>query len=299
MTSNNHKLIKYALAVVTLLLISYGGYSLFSTNPLDYKEIQSQKELVLIELQEMSEAYNNAIILSNEKDENLENAKIKIDNLIDSLKITESSIKELFQLKERQLELKSEMKNLVRENKELTQDNKILVHSLIKRKEQLTKSTELSSTLKKENDELEEEKEALNKTISEAKYLTLLDLTIAGVKERSSGKELITNKARRVNKFKVCYSIAKNELVNEGDKTMQVQILDNNNVVISNSENPLKIQDSNISYSFNTSFSYKNENLKVCDYFVFNKDTELEKGTYTINIYDRKVLVTTTTLTLK
>lgn len=305
MTTNTKKQTKNILAILLIVLISCGAYYLYNqqasenTGNTQNTDIQTEKNLFLTELEEMSAAYDIAIYESKEKDIHLEKAKRTIENLIDSLKTTEVSIKELLQLKEWQVAFKSEIKNLVRENKELIQDNKILVHSLNKRKDQLSKNEETSTVLKKENETLSEEKEVLNNTIAEAKYLTLLDLKVEGIKERSSGKEIVTDKARRVNKFKICYDIAKNALVNEGDKTMQVQVLDPKNELVTVGGSPMKAEDSDLLYSFNTTFSYKNENLKVCDYLELNEDVIPEKGMYTIHIYDGKILVTTSTITLK
>ncbi|MFD2542926.1 hypothetical protein ACFSSB_11400 [Lacinutrix gracilariae] len=299
MTTSKKKGIKTILSVFILLFVSYGGYSLISSKITNNTEILSDKKLILNKLKETSLAYDTAIKESKVKDVHLEEAKLKIDHLIDSLQTSNATVKDLLLLKEKQLELSSEMKNLIRDNKELIQDNKILVHSLQKRKTQLSNSEAISTELKKENEALQAEKNLLHNSIEEAKYLTLLDLEIAGIKERSSGKEMTTNKAKRVNKLKICYAIAKNTLVQEGDKTMQVQILDPNNELVTQNTGALQIAESNILYSFNTTFSYKNENLNVCDYFVFNADTTLEKGTYQIHIYDNKNVVTSSTIALK
>ncbi|MBU2938023.1 hypothetical protein KO494_00595 [Lacinutrix sp. C3R15] len=299
MTTHKKKGIKTILSVIILLFVSYGAYSLFSSKLTEKTEILSEKKILLNQLKETSLAYDTAIKESEEKDIVLEKAKLKIDHLIDSLQTSNTTVTDLLLLKEKQLEITSEMKNLIRDNKELIQDNKILVHSLQKRKKQLFESQAIANALKKENGELDAEKILLNNSIEEAKYLTLLDLEIEGIKERSSGKEMITNKAKRINKLKICYAIAKNNLVQEGDKTMQVQILDPNNELVTQNTGALKIAESDILYSFNTTFSYKNENLNVCDYFVFNADTTLEKGTYQIHIYDNKNVVTSATITLK
>ncbi|AUC82981.1 hypothetical protein [Lacinutrix sp. Bg11-31] len=298
MITNNRKQLKRGIAIFAFVLISFAVYSCKSDPKVD-NELEMEKQVVLKELQDMSTAYDVAINNSKEKDSKLEDAKLKIEKLIDSLKIIEPSYKALIKLKGMQLELDSELKNLIRDNKELRQDNNILVYSLTKRKDQLAKSKELNASLNKEKEGLVEEKEDLNKKINEANFLNLLDLTIEGVKEKSSGKEILTDKARRVNKFKICYSIAKNTLIKESNKTLYVQILDPNNAVVVSKDKALKAEGSDNEYSFKTAFVYKNENLNVCDYFTFNEDKDLEEGTYTVNIYDGDLLVTTSKITLE
>ena len=299
MKTNNNKPTTKILTILALLLFSYVTYSFFAPKTKVNDELEIEKNLVLNELTEMSNTYDLAIKESIEKDVNLEEAKQKIETLIDSLKITTFSLKELIKLKERQLELNSEMKFFIRENKELKQDNRLLVYSLNKRIDQLSKKDQLFASLKKEKESLAEEKEGLHKIINEAKFLTLLDLKIEGIKVRSSGKEILTDKAKRVDKFKICYAIAKNALIKESDKIMQVQVLDPNNNVLSTNQKVLKNEDSNIEYTFDTMFSYKNKNLSVCDYLELKEGNMLEKGTYLINIYDGKSLVTTSKIILK
>lgn len=299
MNTNTTKLVKNSFIFIALALLGYGTFSFFNPSKTENPELELEKNLVLNELKDMSNAYEIAIKKSKTKDVKLEEAKQKIVVLIDSIKNTKSSIKELIILKTKQLELNGEMNNLIRENKELKQDNKILVHSLNKRINQLAKTEDLTASLKKEKDSLAIEKEDLTTVINKARYLNLLNLNIEGIKQRASGKEITTTKAKRVNKLKICYAIAKNTLVKEGDKTMHVQVLDPNNKVIALNNETLNSENGTIKYTFNTTFSYKNENLKVCDYLNFEEDRALEKGTYLINIYDGETLVTTSQIILK
>lgn len=298
MKLNNKKQLTKGLAFALLLLFGFGIY-LCKPVPKGDNELDTEKNIVLSKLNEMSIAYDFAISNSQEKDIKLEEAKLEVEALIDSLKTVKPSLRALIRLKERQFELNSDMKNLLRENTELKQDNKLLVYSLNKRKDQLYKSEVLYASLEKEKADLIEEKEDLNTKINEANFLNLLDLTVEGIKVKSSGKESITSKARRVTKFKICYSIAKNTLVRESTKTLQVQVLDPNNAVVTSNNKVLIIEDSAIEYSFNTTFNYKNDNLKVCDYLDINEDKNLNKGTYTINVFDGKILVTSSKTTLK
>jgi hypothetical protein len=298
MITNTKTTLRRCLSLLVLILVGYLTFSCNSDKKVE-EELEAEKQIVLNELEEMSAAYEVAISESKEKDTNLEEAKFKIEALIDSLKIAEPSVKALLQLKGRQLELNSEMKNLIRENKELKQDNEILVYSLTKRKGQLSKSEALNDSLTKEKEGLVEKTEALNNKINEANFLNLLDLTVEGIKVKSSGKEIITDRTGRVDKFKVCYKIAKNTLVEESNKTLYVQILDPNNSVVTSNKAASKMEDNEIEYSFSTSFKYKKENLTVCDYLVINEDKDLVDGTYTINVFDGMTLVTSSTLSLR
>ena len=53
-----------------------------------------------------------------------------------------------------------------------------------------------------------------------------------GVIERSSGKQIPTERARRSDKIKVCFTVAKNKLTEAGDKELYVQVIDPKNNVL-------------------------------------------------------------------
>ena len=298
MTTNNRKQLGRGITLLALIIFGFGFYSIKPDPKVD-TTLETEKQLVLKELQHMHKAYDWAIIETEEKGVKLEAAKLEIENLIDSLKVIEPTYKALIQLKRRQLELDSEFKYLIRENKELKQDNSLLVKAITKRRKQLSNSKEINTALTKEKEVLAEEKEGLTKKIEEANFLNLFDLRIEGIKEKSSGKEVLTVKSRRVDKFKICYSIAKNTLIKETNKALYIQILDPNNTVIVSKNQALIIENNDNEYSYKTTFLYKNENLKVCDYFTFNKNNDIEKGTYTVNIFDGDLLVTTSKITLE
>ena len=202
-------------------------------------------------------------------------------------------------LKDRQLELHTTLKGLIRENNELKQDNGLLVQSLNISKNELSKAHNQLVSYQDQNSQLQEEKEQLNEKVESMAFLNMVHLNARAFKERSSGKQIETDRARKTDKFEVCYTIAKNPLVKEGTKELYVQVIGPRQLVVSPKYKRFKEERFELNYSFITAFDYKNENINKCDYLDIEDSEELSKGIYTVNIYDKQSLITSYRLELK
>ena len=141
-----------------------------------------------------------------------------------------------------------------------------------------------------------DQNKTLTDVVKNASYLQVLGLDAVGVIERSSGKLIPTERARRSDKLKVCFMIAKNDLVESGDMELYVQVIDpKNNVLGLNNE--LVFNEDVLNYSLISSFNYENNNLDICEYI--SSDEKFETGNYTVNIFNKNTLLSSTSLTLK
>src|SRR5690606_17149006 len=95
----------------------------------------------------------------------------------------------------------------------------------------------------------------LSSVVRDAAALQTVGLVGMGVIERSSGKQIPTERARRTDKIKVCFTIAKNTLAEAGDKELYVQVIDpKNNVLGSNDQ--IEFEDEVLNYSLISRFNY-------------------------------------------
>jgi hypothetical protein len=119
-----------------------------------------------------------------------------------------------------------------------------------------------------------------------------------GVIERSSGKQIPTERAKRSDKIKVCFTVAKNTLTEAGDKELYVQIIDpKNNVLGSNDQ--LQFEDQVLNYSLISRFNYENRNLNICEYVSQPEDSKFEEGRYIINVFSDKALISSSEFVMK
>jgi len=66
----------------------------------------------------------------------------------------------------------------------------------------------------------------LAKTVEIASKLSVLNLKTSAYKLKSSGKQIETDKASRVDVLKISFTIAENRVAKSGDKTYYVQVID-------------------------------------------------------------------------
>lgn len=150
---------------------------------------------------------------------------------------------------------------------------------------------------KKFNDTLVIQNENLAKTVEKASRLTVMNLRTEAIKEKSSGKQVVTERARRADKLKVCFAIAQNEVAKSGNKLYYVQIIDSKNNVLGEKKTE-SFGDMSLTYSFTTTVAYENKAVDVCE-FLDGNGVDFEKGVYYVNIFDKGTLVSKTSFTLK
>ncbi|MFC4722006.1 chromosome partitioning protein ParA [Geojedonia litorea] len=291
-TNNNKSTgLKVAIGILLALFIGTGVYT--SKLYKDKKETEAtlikEKEQVMADLSTMAKQYDIVIGENEAANQDLVEARARIQGLMDSLKISQNSVASLWSYKKKFLALQEEMDVLLTENEKLKVENSLLATSLDSTQVQLAERTMFTDSLLVQNTELA--------TVMEnAAVLQTVGLKGFGVIERSSGKLIPTERASRSDKIRVCYTVAKNTLVGAGDKELYVQVLDPKDNVLGANEQ-IQFGDQVLNYSLISKFNYENRNLNICEFVAPND--EFIKGKYTVNVFNKKELVSTTEFTLK
>ena len=187
--------------------------------------------------------------------------------------------------------LQEEMDALLAENDSLKVENQLLASSLDSTKVQLEERTVFTDSLLAQNTELAD-------IVENAAVLSTANLNGFGVIVRSSGKLIPTERARRTDKIRICYTVTKNTLVVPGDKEFYVQVIDpKNNVLGENAQ--VTFGEQNLFYSLISKFNYENSNLDICEFVTASADEKFEKGLYTVNVFDQGELISNSQFTLK
>lgn len=181
-----------------------------------------------------------------------------------------------------------QMDSLYNVNRELRAENEQIRSSF--RQEQ-----EKSSTLLKD-------KEALTERVTSAAVLKAYGITAKPVKG-SGDREKDVEKARRVEKIKVCYTISENSLVNSGRKDIYVRIAAPDKTILARGvgdEYSFSYKGEILQYSFKQTINYLNEAMNLCDYWVNRSEKdELQKGVYVVTVYAEDSEIGQTTFELK
>ncbi|WP_194767606.1 chromosome partitioning protein ParA [Tamlana sp. I1] len=285
--------LKIALGIAIVLFLGTAFYTmnLYKKSNDDKKELVAQKQLVMNDLNAMAKQYDEAISENDVANNNLIEARARIQGLIDSLSISETNVKSLWRYKQKYVSLQKEMDAILAQNDSLRIENSYLATSLDSTRVRLEQRTVFTDSLLVQNN-------ALAEVVENASILNTLDLKGSGVIERTSGKVIPTERARRADKIRVCFTVAKNTLVQAGDQELYVQVIGPDNNTLGLNEQ-VQFGQEIINYSIISKFNYEVANLNICEFVALNEGEDFEKGRYVVKVYNTKNLVSTTEFTLK
>ncbi|MCF7560053.1 chromosome partitioning protein ParA [Sabulilitoribacter multivorans] len=283
--------LKVALGIAVVLFLATGFYTmnLYSNSKKVEKDLTEQKELVMNDLNAMAKQYDEAIGENEVANNNLIEARARIQGLIDSLKISETNVKSLWRYKQKYMSLQKEMDVLLAQNDSLKLENSYLATSLDSTRVRLEERTIFTDSLLVQNN-------ALAEVVSNASVLTAVDLKASGVIVRTSGKVIPTERASRSDKIRVCFIVAKNKLIQAGEQELYVQVIDSKNNTLGLNEQ-VSFGEKTLNYSLISKFNYENDNLNICEFITSNGD--FATGRYIVNVFNEKDLVATSEFTLK
>ena len=290
--------LKVALGIAIALFIGLGVFSssLYTEKKENEKVLVDEKTKVIKELDQMLAKYKVAMSDNTVVNQNLVEAKERIEGILDSLKVSETNVKSLWRYKKKYLALQEEMNYILSENDKLKVENHMLATTLDSTKIDFATKLEAKTVF---TDSLLVQNSALADVLESAAVLSANGIKVFGVIERSSGKQIPTERARRSDKIRVCFTIAKNRLVEAGDKELFVQVIDPKNNILGANEQVV-FGEETLNYSLISKFHYENESLPICEYIAKkNEKDDFEKGMYKVNVFNGKELITTTQFTMR
>ena len=288
--SNNSGL-KAAIVVLALLLLGSIGYiyKLTTDNKETVNTLTTEKETLAEELKAKIAEYDVMIADNTALKDELQAEQAKMVELLEQVEKSKGNVAAMAKYKASYLKLKGEMDNLVAENKLLKEENVTLTSSLDSTKVVLDDAKKFNDTLLVQN-------EGLTKTVEKGSKLAVLNLKVLAVKERSSGKQIETDKAGRADKLKVSFLIAENQIAKTGNREYYVQIIDSKNNILGEKKT-IPAGDKTLTYSFITTVKYENKTVQVNEE-VAGKD--FAAGTYFVNVFDKNSeLVSKTSFNLR
>lgn len=147
-----------------------------------------------------------------------------------------------------------------------------------------------NAVLKKEkikNDTLLIAHKKLTKKISTASKLYFYDLKTSFFKTRSSGKLIETKKASKTDLITVSFSIAENEFTKSATKELYVQIIDSKNNIVGVKKEK-KFGAKSLAYSSSKEIKYDGKTTPVT---IEVPTSDLEPGSFFINVFDKSKLI--------
>ncbi|UBZ11153.1 hypothetical protein LDL79_03320 [Leeuwenhoekiella palythoae] len=289
---NKNTGIKIVTGILAVLLVVAGAFAikLYNQEKNTKAELTEEKELVLNDLKQMVTKYDAVIEENNLKDTELNQARDRIQVLIDSVQQMDASISVLRRYRDEVYKLKKEREFLFAQNDSLKGMNKMLAM----RVDSTSYELEVS---KMKRDSLAMVKEELAEKIALGASLAANKLVGTGVIVRNSGKLVENDNARRVDRIRACYTVPQNRIADAGDKQLYVQVLDPQNNILGENKTVKLDSVTSVTYSAISKFYYEKTALDICEN-IAPKGGEFAKGLYKINIFDGGRMIATTNLVL-
>jgi flagellar basal body-associated protein FliL len=136
---------------------------------------------------------------------------------------------------------------------------------------------------------LSKDKEKLVEKLTQATVLKAYSISSIGVRLTGSGKEKETDKAAKIERVKICFTLGENKLVESGRKTVYVRIVRPDNVVVTqkvDGDYTFQYQGQTMEYTSKQEVDYQNKDTSTCIYWTKkSKEESAMVGIYNVFIY--------------
>lgn len=277
-SNSNNSGLKAIIVVLILLLLGSLAYIYKIKN--ESAEIQtnlvSEKAKLQADLEAKIAEYEKAIADNTALKSELEAEQAKMVDLLEKLNKSKGDATSMAKFKLQYFQLKKDMDNLVAENNTLKEKN-------IRLTKNLDSTNVVLTDAKIKIDTLNNQKTSLVKTVEKGQKLSILNLQTIAVKQKSSGKQVNTDKASRADLLKISFTIAENQIAKKGDRIYYIQVIDSKNNVLGEKKNEA-FGSNYLSYSFTKTIQYENKTVIV------QEDLPVKNifgGSYFVNVFDK------------
>ena len=283
----------FAVIALLVLLSSVGWYLYFDiksektevTNQLS--GVTNEKEMVTNELKELIVQYEDMKSDNDTVNQQLAEEQARIEGLLDELKkVKRNNSWQIHKYKKELSTLRVIMKSYIYQIDSLNTLN-------INLRSENSTVTAQNRKISSKNLQLEELTNNLSTTVEKASVLRAINISAMGI--RKKGKE--TNRIKKAEKIKVCFTLAENAVAKNGLQKFYIQIINPQGTVLSGIVNTVSFGDKEIQFSDEREIEYANKDLDVCIYWA--KSEELTKGEYIVNIISNGYVIGTSGLALK
>lgn len=258
--------------------------------------VLSERELaqkdILDSLNTLKLAYDVVILEKTSLSQQLEIEKKNVENLMEIIGASKNPSVEQITLYRKQLsDLRLSLSSNVLEVKKLKSLNKNLLT-------EIENQNVVMYQQKAENDTLVSKQKKLESTLKDASKLSMNNFKVVALREKKSGVELETDKAKNAQKLKVSFTINGNSIARTGKRIFYIQVLDQKNKVLGEDKLIEFGNDKALVYSFIVAVDFQGKPVNV--YGILNSDDgHFPKGTYFINFFDKQEIFGNTSITLE
>lgn len=283
---------KVLIGVLAVLLIGLAIYtvSMYKDSKNTVAGLEQQRVEIQKELSEMVEEYDIVITENELKDQELLDAKNRIEDLLGEVEKSKANIALIERYRSQVNQLQAERKVLLARADSLVKANERLIAERDSTNVALHDSQRRLDSVSMHNSELSE-------AMGRAMLVTARNLKANAVIIRKSGKIVTTSRSNRADDVQACFTLNANSVAKEGERKIYVQVVNPMNNILGHQE-AVEAGGEVLFYSKSINVFYENDDLDVC-ILADAADEDLIPGRYVINLYDGLEQIGTTTIELK
>lgn len=249
----------------------------------------SEKDNVTVMLENMLASYDTLKTDNEQLTSEMELQKQQIEELLDKVKRGNYS---LAKAQKEAGTLRTIMKGYVVTIDSLNQANQALTAQNVGLTQEL-------GEVKGQKDALSTEKAALEGKIAKGAVLHTTAMSAGALFMRNNGKQVDTDRAKKAEMVKACFTLGQNSVTEAGDKILYMRVISPDGTVLPTSEGAKRFQFNGVegNYSSKREVNYQNQPVDVCIFWTGGE--ELRTGQYIVEIYEAGALVSKTNFDLK
>ncbi|AIM35683.1 hypothetical protein KO02_02580 [Sphingobacterium sp. ML3W] len=292
---NTSKVYFFIIAIAALVVTNVYFYVKFKSSGEKVYALTVEKENLEVEIDrieaELDKMKIENVQLSPPLVEKELDARNKIVDLRAKLARKELSQSDIDYAQSTITSLKSEVAYFTLDVNRLIQENKILAEKNDLLQKEVSESSNKISDLKNSNLNLASK-------VNVAAALKVSNIAVYGLQEKRNKKLEIEERAKRVDKLSVNFTIADNTLAKEGKKDVFVRIIDpQGNLIVNQDGNTFYAHGEKLQFTFKDSLQFTNHGEEYTLYWT--GDNKFVKGAYTVLLYSDNAIMGRSTVVLK
>ena len=147
---------------------------------------------------------------------------------------------------------------------------------------------------------LEEKAGSLEGIVARGSVLHTTSITSSALFMRNNGKQQDTDRAKKAEMVKCCFTLGENRITQAGDKTLYMRVISPDGSVLpaGDPNNRFQFEGVEGEFSARREVNYQNQPVDVCVFWNGN-GSELRTGVYNVEVYEAGALVGRSSFTLK
>lgn len=290
----------YILLAVIVALIATNVFMWMQKDKVETRYVQTSDEKMKLQSQldqlevELNETTANADSLNSTlmaKDEELKGKVLQLQNALKRGNLTagelEKARNEIDQLRYYIRKYQGEINELKKENEMLASENSNLKSSV--------------QTEQKKSSELLNQNISLSNKVAVASLLKTSSLNAQGIRLRSSGKEVETDRAKNLEKIRVDFMIGDNAVAPQGTRDFYLRIINPEGkalVVTDATDSRFNADGEDLQYSSKMNAAFENKAGQTYTIY-WTKSSTIPAGTYNVILYADGNSIGKTSITLK